>query len=306
MTTVKSIIKRYGEQGFVTNNTRSGRPSVLNQREERFVVTSAERNPRLSAPKIRDEIARRCGVTVSDATIKRTLYKAGLHGRTARNKPFISPVNKSKRLAFAKAYVDKPQEYWDNVLFTDESKFNVSESDGKVTVWRRVGEELLEKNLKGTVKHGGGSVLVWGCMAANGTGNLHFIDGIMDHRKYIAILTEELLPSVTRLGIAGSYVFSQDNDPKHTAINTRLWLLYNTRAQLVTPPQSPDINPIENLWAEAERQLRKRQIRNRNDLRTSLMEIWSEIEPEITRTLVGSMKRRLEAVIAANGGPTKY
>lgn len=269
-------------------------------------MTSANRNPRLSAPKINDELMRRCGVKVSDRTVQRTLNKAGLHGRTARNKPYISPANKQKRLAFALEHVDKDQEYWNRVLFTDESKFNISASDGKVTVWRRVGEEFQQKNLRGTVKHGGGGVLVWGCMAANGVGSLAFIEGTMNQFDYISILARELTPSVTRLGIAENFIFSQDNDPKHTARNTRLFLLYNARRQLKTPPQSPDLNPIEHLWAEVERRIRLRDIRNREHLKSVLKEVWNEINEETTRPLVNSMRRRLEAVIAARGGPTKY
>lgn len=306
VTTVKSIVKRYGEQGFVENNPRCGRPSLLSSREIRYVIKRAEQKPRESAPKLNDSLARHTGVTVSDVTIRRSLNRAGLHGRTARNKPFITKTNKKKRLQFAKDNVDKDQEYWNNVLFTDESKFNIHASDGKVRVWRRVGEALKEKNLRGTVKHGGGGVLVWGCMAASGVGSLSFIDGIMDHRKYINILAAELVPSVTKLGIRDTYIFSQDNDPKHTACNTRLWLLYNTRKQIQTPPQSPDINPIEHIWAEVERQLRKRATRNVVELKTALQDIWANIEEDTTRNLVGSMKRRLQAVIEAKGGPTKY
>lgn len=306
VTTVKSIIKRYGEQGFVTNNPRSGRPSVLSSREIRFVVKRSDQNPRESAPKLNDSLARHTGVTVSDKTIGRTLNKNGLHGRTARNKPFISKANKKNRLEYAKANVDRDQDYWNNVLFTDESKFNIHASDGKVRVWRRIGEALKEKNLKGTVKHGGGGVMVWGCMAAKGVGSLCFIDGKMNHIKYINILAAELLPSVTRLGIRDTYIFSQDNDPKHTAWNTKQWLLYNTRNQIKTPAQSPDLNPIEHIWAEVERQLRKRVVKTVVELKAALHDIWANIEEDTTRTLVESMKRRLQAVIEAKGGPTKY
>ena len=54
--------------------------------------------------------------------------------------------------------------YWNNVPFVDKSKFNIFGSDGHINVWRRKNEEFNPKNLKnfGTVKHGAGSVLVWG------------------------------------------------------------------------------------------------------------------------------------------------
>lgn len=102
--------------------------------------------------------------------------------------------------------------------------------------------------MRPTVKHGGGSVLVWGCMSATGVGSLHFIDEVMDHKVYINILKEHLHSSAVKLGLENNFVFMQDNDPKHTAYNTRQWILYNTPKYFVTPPQSPDINPIEHLW----------------------------------------------------------
>lgn len=169
-----------------------------------------------------------------------------------------------------------------------------------------MGTELDKANLKGTVKHGGGSVMVWGCMSAAGAGRLVFIEDKMDHKQYIKILQENLLPSVTKLGIQDNNIFSQDNDPKHTAINTRLWLLYNARKQIKTPAQSPDLNPIEHLWEHLERQIRTRNITNRDTLKTALLEEWEKIPPTITQNLVNSMRRRMEAVILAKGGPTKY
>ncbi len=66
-----------------------------------------------------------------------------------------------------------------------------------------------------TVKHGGGSVLMWGCMSAAGVGELHFIDGIMNSQIYCSILKEKMLPSLRALGRRA--LFQHDNDPKHTS-----------------------------------------------------------------------------------------
>ncbi|KAH8338802.1 hypothetical protein KR067_010016, partial [Drosophila pandora] len=71
--------------------------------------------------------------------------------------------------------------------------------------------------LVGTVKHGGSGVMVWGCMAASGVGNLTFIETIMDQAGYIKILKDNLFESAEKLGLESEYWFQQDNDPKHTA-----------------------------------------------------------------------------------------
>lgn len=167
-------------------------------------------------------------------------------------------------------------------------------------------EELKEKNLKATVKHGGGSVMVWGCMSASGVGQLCIIDGVMDHTKYLSILKQNLVPSVEKLGIKDTFQFYQDNDPKHKAHAVRMWLLYNCPHVLETPAQSPDINVIEHLWAHLENQLKKYNISNKKDLEKAIKDEWATIDPSVCRNLVESMPRRLEAVIKANGLPTKY
>jgi hypothetical protein len=194
---------------------------------------------------------------------------------------------------------------FNKTIWTDESKYNVFGSDGSVKVWRQANTELEPRNLIPTVKHGGGSVMVWGCMSASGVGNLHIIEGIMDHRMYIDILKQNLHASAQKMGLGNDFIFQQDNDPKHTARNTKLWLMYNTPKRLETPPQSPDLNPIEHLWHRLETDIRKRHISNRKDLIKALQEEWEKIPPSCA-TLVASMPKRIQAVIHAKGYPTKY
>ncbi|GBM45745.1 Transposable element Tcb1 transposase [Araneus ventricosus] len=128
-------------------------------------------------------------------------------------------------------------------------------------------EELNPKNLVGTVKYGGRGVLVWGCMSASGL----------------------------------------DNDPMHTALNVRFWCLYNCPQNLKTPPQSPDLNPIEHIWRELEVRVRKHDIKTKSELKTVMTEEWMNIDAEITiKKLVKSIPKRLKAVVDAKGYPTKY
>ncbi|GFV36025.1 transposable element Tcb1 transposase [Trichonephila clavipes] len=150
-----------------------------------------------------------------------------------------------------------------------------------------------------TVKHGGGSVMVWGCMAVSRVGKLVLIDGIMHKMAYLNILQNNLKESADKLGLGSNFIFQQDNDPKHTAFVVKEWLLYHYRNQLNTLPQSPDLNVIENLWSHLERAVQKHQITRKEQLKSVLQEEWLNIAPETTRHLVESMPRRLEAVISA-------
>lgn len=162
------------------------------------------------------------------------------------------------------------------------------------------------KNLISTVKHGGGSVMVWGCMSGAGVGNLIFIETTMDRFVYLNIVKDNLKQSAMNMGLRSCWIFQQDNDPKHTSGIVKEWLLYNTPKQLHSAPQSPDINPIENLWDELDRRVRQNRIKSKNDLKRVLQEEWAKIPSTTTLKLVQSMPNRLKAVKEAHGGPTKY
>ncbi|GFY07486.1 transposable element Tcb2 transposase [Trichonephila clavipes] len=237
-------------------------------------------------------------------TIRIVLRNAGYNGRVARKKPLIGKRNRVKRLKFAKEHILKLNSFG----MKSFSAMRVSSTSSAVTVVVWCGKPNTSHHPKHTiptVKHGGGSVMVWGCMAASGVGKLVFIDGIMHKMAYLNILQNNLKESADKLGLGSNFIFQQDNDPKHTAFVVKEWLLYHYWNQLNTPPQSPDLNVIENLWSHLERAVQKHQITSKEQLKSVLQE-WLNIAPETTRHLVESMSWGLEAVISAKGYATKY
>ncbi|GFX31428.1 transposable element Tcb2 transposase [Trichonephila clavipes] len=210
----------------------------------------------------------------------------------------IASIEK-KRLSFAKEHISKPESFWNTVIFSDESKFNLYRSDGQYKVWRQVGKELDPKNTIKTVKYGGESVLVWGCMSAGGVGELVFIGGIMDKMVYLEILKNNLQKSAVNVGLGSNFIFQQANDPKHTVKIVKLYVLYHCKKELHTPPQSPDLNVIENLWPQLEKSVHEHTITSKEVLKNVLKEEWTQITVETTKKIVKSMPKRLQAVIKA-------
>uniref|UniRef100_A0A3P8TZT7 F-box domain-containing protein n=1 Tax=Amphiprion percula TaxID=161767 RepID=A0A3P8TZT7_AMPPE len=115
--------------------------------------------------------------------------------------PLLKRNHKKTRLEFAKLHVDKPQSFWENVLWTDETKVELFGKTHQLYVHRRKNEAYQEKNTVPTVKHGGHSVMFWGCFAASGTGCLESVQGTMKSHDYQGILERNVLHSVRKLGL---------------------------------------------------------------------------------------------------------
>lgn len=299
---VFSICKRYEQTGLVTDAHRSGAPRATSKHQDSLIIREIRKNPFISAPEIKNQL----NLSVSTETIKRRLKDRGVHSRVARRKPLLSKQNKVKRLNFAKKYVNMPISFWKKVIWSDESKFMLIGGKQRRKVWRTKGTSLNDRNITKTVKHGGGSIMVWGCFSWFGAGNLHLVDGIMKADQYIDILRQNLLVSTKKMGIQDNFVFMQDNDPKHTARKTQEFLSNNNIDTLDWPAQSPDLNPIENLWYLLDIENSKNKKTNKKEFYEALALSWHNIDPELLKKLVESMPRRLEAVIKAKGGHTKY
>ncbi len=109
-------------------------------------------------------------VSVHDSTIRKRLGKNGIHGKVPRQKPLLTKKNTKAHLIFAKKYLDYTQDLWANILWTDETKVELFGRCVSRYIWHKTNTAFHKKNIIPTVKHDGGSVMVWGCFAASGPG----------------------------------------------------------------------------------------------------------------------------------------
>ena len=89
-----------------------------------------KKNPFTTSTEVKNTL-QEVGVSVSKSTIKRRLNESKYRGFTTRRKPFISPKNRQARLDFAQKHLNKPAQFWKSVLWTDETKINLYQNDGK-------------------------------------------------------------------------------------------------------------------------------------------------------------------------------
>ena len=175
-------------------------------------------------------------------------------------------------------------------------------------MWKEKGEGLSDRLVEGTVKYGGGNLMMWGCMSWHGVGFACRIDGKMDGELYESILKDELMKTLEWFGQGvGDIVFQQDNDLKHTCKRARNWFKNKNLEVLQWPAQSPDLNPIEHLWHHLKKQVRdyKEPVGGVTELWERTEEKWEGISQEKCQRLIESMPRRIQAVIKAKEGYTK-
>uniref|UniRef100_A0A803KET0 Tc1-like transposase DDE domain-containing protein n=1 Tax=Xenopus tropicalis TaxID=8364 RepID=A0A803KET0_XENTR len=204
--------------------------------------------------------------------------------------PFLTKKNIQARVHFAKTHLKSPKSMWEKVVWSDETKV-----------------ELFGHNSKkySSVKYPQ-SVMVWGAMSAAGVGPLCFIKGRVNAASYQEILEHFMLPSAEKLYGDEDFIFQHDLAPAHSAKTTGKWFTDHGITVLNWPANSPDLNPIENLWDIVKRKLRDTRPNTLDELKAAIEASWASITPEQCHRLIASMPRHIEAVISAKGFPTKY
>lgn len=305
-TMVFNAVRHFQKYKTVENVRRKRRTRKTTRRTDAAIVRLSKKNSRLGSNQIRQElIAGTNEFNVSARTVRRRLNEAGLFGRVARKKPFINKRNRIKRTEFANNHKQWTINQWKFVLWSDETKINRFGSDGRQYVRRPRRKEFDPRYTEKTIKHGGGSIMVWACFSGNGVGPIHRIHGTMNKEMYQKILEDVMLPYAEE-NLPVVWRFQHDNDPKHSARSVKEWLAANAVTVLDWPSCSPDLNPIENLWNDVKNTLRQKHITNLDQLFTETVAAWQAIPKQRCIQLIESMGRRCEAVLRNKGFPTKY
>jgi transposase len=316
----RKVAERCGVSDFTVRKVRKectpnlklpspGRPTSLSPQSKRLCVRAVTSGKLKTAKEAAKHLEKSLRVKVSEHAVRWALKEAGLEAAKKVSKPRLSPQQVSARLEFAKCHKDWTNADWARVIFSDETRINRFCSDGLTWCWKRDGTSLQSHQVQEKVKHGGGSIMIWGCMTADGVGFMCKIEGTLNGDLYLDILKDELQRTIKYYGLDRSKViFQQDNASCHKTAEVRRWLDSKSFKVLEWPAQSPDLNPLETLWAIVKRRLNEFETPPSGmlELWERIEQIWNEVSPETCRELIKSMPKRIEAVLRAKGRWTNF
>ena len=191
------------------------------------------------------------------------------------------------------------------IIFSDECKFNLDWSDGKLKIWRTSGTGLDEQHIIFKNGKNSPSVMYWGCMSGNGVGRLVKCNGNMKRWDYIDIIASNLDKSSEKMNLF-PYIFQQDNASIHKAKDTMDFFKEKNIRLLHWPAKSPDLNPIENIWCILKSRVAERCPKNKIEFEHFIEEEWNKIDKKLCEKLIESFGKRCKLIINAKGGYIDY
>ena len=241
-------------------------------------------------------------------TIWRSLKLYGYRRCVCKKKIRIRVANRVKRVRWCAGKRNWTVENdWRKVIFSDESQIVIG-NDCRIYVWRKSNESWFSD----CISPGIGkkiSVMIWGCITYHGVGTLCRVIGNINSEKYVDILDNKLWPVIARHFPDNTYMFMDDNAPVHRS-NFSTNYKFNNKfiIMLEWPAQSPDLNPIENVWLAIKRKLQSHihRINTAAELFEKISEIWTSFTVEYIKSLYVSLPKRVRRVQQARGYITKY
>ncbi|KAK7096366.1 hypothetical protein V1264_005668 [Littorina saxatilis] len=231
--------------------------------------------------------------------------------RRVIKRPRLTDDHKRRRLAWCLARQRWNLRTWRRIHWSDESRFLLHVTDGRLRVWRHRNTSYTPRNIRQTVPFGGGSVMVWGCISHDCKLDLVTIRGNLTGDQYMRHVLEPVV--VTHfdnhpLATCTRPVYMDDNARPHRSRAVVDYLQNNAVTTLPWPAMSPDLNPLEHVWDILGRRIQALQppVQTLRELEAALHREWLQVTREQIRRLTGGMRRRVDAVIRARGGFTRY
>jgi transposase len=294
---VTEVLKKYEETGTVHDRPGRGAKRKLSAEETKEVIKKAKRGE--TAP----QISRECETEVDPRTIQRTLKREGFAYLNVVEKEHLTQTQIERRLEYAEEMKDYD---WKRVLCSDEKSFWLG--SGVQKQWQKPGKRKSREVRKHPRK-----LHVWGAIGYYAKAKLFYFEENLTKELYQQILTSRLKDNALTFSsdapksLTRKWVFLQDNDPKHTAKKSKETIekLVGDRF-LSHPSNSPDLNPMEDIWSYLDRKVKERNVTTINGLKRILTQEWNSMDWAEIRSSVESMPDRINECIELKGKRTHY
>ena len=231
---------------------------------------------------------------MSDATIGRIRKELGWTKTSPQYCQLIRDVNQVKRLEWYEERISEKEEFSD-VIFTDESSIAIERHSRRC--YHKKGEP---RKLKAKPKHPL-KIHVWGGISKKGATALVLFTGKLIATRYTKILEHSLLPFV-QANYPNHHRFYQDNDPKHTSKFAQNYFTDKKINWWRSPPESPDLNPIELVWGSMKTFLRDRvKPSNQAELIKGIHKFWKTMTPELCTRYINHIQKVMPVVVTLEG-----
>lgn len=303
--TVHDVLKRFKKRGTVESPKPTGRPPKLTERDKRSLGRLLVQDRRAPLSEITNQLATDAHID----TVRKAAHKLGFNSRVATRKPFLSDRHLANRLAFAKKYEKWTVADWKRVIWTDESTFEIGKISRRVLVWRREDEKFKNVCLAPVFKSGRTSVMIWGAFVADQKLPLVFMPaGRRTAVDFVEIVYNGVLgPWLSTQENPANLVLMEDGAPVHRSNAPKAWRESRSLVKLEWPANSPDLNPIENVWRLLKDEVQCcNRPKNVEQMKIALEAAWQGISAEKLESLVSSMPERIKAVLKAKGGATRW
>ncbi|RWS23712.1 hypothetical protein B4U80_13334 [Leptotrombidium deliense] len=260
--TIRNVINNWFERGTNKRKVGSGRRRKTTQEEDAQLI----RYSQLHNFQKRQEVLNATNVEISKATLTRRLKGSNLKRYIAAKKPHLTDEIIDERFDYALNYSNWTNTECNRIVCMDECSVN-TQPNGTVRVTRKRGERYEQENIDASQYPGKISVPIHAWISSSGIGTVTRIEGNMNSQKYIAILTEEL-PKIDEQFGGRNWNLVHDRSTIHMSRATSVFIRENGINDMQHPRKSPDLNPIENVFAELKRRINNR-IREEGRIRTA-------------------------------------
>ena len=286
-----------------------GKPRKIGPRTLNILKRQVDKEPCVTARELKERNHTILS-NVSLVTVRRRL-RVDLEYRrhVARKTPLITARQQRNRLAYAKEKIRWRKKKWRDVLFTDEATFTVT-GNRSYYVRRRPGSDPYDPKFTRQCVKQPDRLMVWGAIGYHAPGPLIILPRnlTMNKERYRALLQRNLNECFRKCRIARrNGILQQDGATCHTAKIVGQYLDNKNIAYIKPwPGNSPDLNPIEHVWAEMKRLLRDRDTSSIPKLEAQLQDIWKNLDRDYLKRLIDSVPDRLQEVIDRKGKATRY